>query len=40
VTLQARSHVAPEVSERAICPLANDNTPVFGGTLADVAYPV
>ncbi len=40
VTLQARSHVAPEVNERAICLLTSDNTPVFGGALADVAHAV
>jgi hypothetical protein len=40
VTLQARSHVAPKVNERAICLLASDNTPVFGGAPADVAHAV
>lgn len=40
VSFQARSHVAPEVNERAICLLASDNTPVFGGALADVAHAV
>jgi len=40
VTAQARSHVAPEVNERAICLLASDNTPVFGGAPADVAHAV
>ncbi len=40
VTVQARSHVAPEVNERAICLLARNNTPVFGGAPADVAHAV
>lgn len=39
-TFPVRSRIAPEVDKPAICPLASDNTPVLGGALADIAYPV